>query len=176
MKRRPCHLDSLGDAPQTRVVSVAGRARPPLVQLDGVPAVLVRLPDDVVLVALPARPRRRDGDVELVLVCAAPEARARPLMARVGGPVVRETRAGARIGAGGAPDGAKGSREEMAERLLEDGQVGVDDAEVGFQERPDAALNEVVRLVLSVLEGILQRCRAQDGADGDAGRGCYVRC
>ena len=97
------------------------------------------------LVALPARPRRRDGDVELVLVGAAPEARVGPVMARVGGPVVRGTGASARIGAGGALDGAKEPWEEMAERLLEDGQAGVDDAEVGLWERPGATLNEVVR-------------------------------
>lgn len=54
------------------------------------------------------------------------------------------------VGCGGG-GGAKEAREEAGERVLEDGQAGADDAEVGFEEGPDAAVDEMVGWVLAVL-------------------------
>jgi hypothetical protein len=88
-----------------------------------------------------------------------------------GGRPVRGRALGA---AAAALGGAEEAREEDPQGLLEHGQAGADDAEVGFDEGPDAALDEVVGLVGAVVERVLDRGDAEDGGYCDAGRGRWV--
>jgi hypothetical protein len=133
----------------------------------------------------PPKPRVRpvaSRDTRPVPPAAPPSPRlgdTTPITTALGNPIINVSGAAPAPVAGGrlvrgralgaALDGAEEAREEHAERLFQHGQAGADDAEVGFDEGPDAALDEVVGLVGAVVERVLDRGDAEDGGDCDAG-------